>query len=214
MDGLDNPFWTSLATVHRAHAIAIDNVLRFPADLAPFIAIAEPGPISEAALADLRGPIYLLGPRPTLPVGYHLEDLGVITQMVCDERPPIPDGPPIRSLTDHEPIRTLAALVYPHFFRHRTAELGRYHGIGDLEAMIGERMALPGLREVSAVCTHPDHTGRGLARRLLAFASNAIFDAGEQPFLQVSPTNTRAIALYERNGYRKTRDLPFFSVRR
>jgi GNAT superfamily N-acetyltransferase len=205
MDGLDNPFWTTLTTVHRAHAIAIDGGLRFPSDFAPFAAIAEPGPVGS--LEELT---YFLGPRP---IADHVEDLGLITQMICDERQPIPDGPDIRELTDHAPIRALAALVYPHFFRRRTAELGRYHGIGNLEAMIGERMALPGLREVSAVCTHPDHTGRGLARRLLAFATNAIFDAGEQPFLQVSPDNSRAIELYERNGYRKTRDLRFFSVR-
>jgi GNAT superfamily N-acetyltransferase len=209
MDGLDNPFWTTLTTVHRAYAVAFDGGLRFAKDIAPFAAIAEPGPIGA-----LDEPTFFLGPRPIVPPGYRLEDLGLITQMVCDARQVLPDGPPIRALSDHEPIRALAALVYPHFFRQRTAELGRYHGIGDLEAMIGERMALPGLREVSAVCTHPDHTGRGLARRLLAFATNAIFDAGEQPFLQVSPTNTRAIELYERNGYRKTRDLPFFSVRR
>jgi predicted GNAT family acetyltransferase len=29
--------------------------------------------------------------------------------------------------------------------------------------MAGERMALPGAVEISAVCTHPDHLGKGLA---------------------------------------------------
>lgn len=212
---MDNPFYGSLTTVHRAHAIEHDGVLRFPADIAPFLAIAEPRHISAATLEALvHDETYLLGPRPALEAPWALDDLGVITQMICDAPQPVPDGPAITLLTDHRPIRALAALVYPHYFRHRTAELGRYHGIGNLDAMIGERMAMPGLREISAVCTHPSHTGRGLARRLLAFASNAVFAQNEQPFLHVSPKNTRAIELYERSGYRRTRDLAFFSVRR
>lgn len=205
---LDNPFYASLVTVHRAYAVPIPGGLRFPSDVAPFAGIAEAGAV------ELAEPALFVGPRPVVPAGYQLEQLGVITQMVCDERPPM-SAADIRRLDDHDhdAIRALAALVYPHYFRHRTAELGDYHGIGNLQAMIGERMAVPGYREISAVCTHPDHVGRGLARRLLAFASNAIFDRGEVPFLHVSPQNTRAVELYARNGYRKTRDLPFFSVR-
>jgi GNAT superfamily N-acetyltransferase len=215
---MDNPFWSSLTTVHRAHAIERDGVVRFPADMAPFLAIAEPRPISAATLdALVDGETYLLGPRPSLAAPYRLDELGVITQMICDTPQPVPDGPEIMRLTDHQPIRDLAALVYPHYFRHRTAELGRYHGIrgpGRLDAMIGERMAMPGLREISAVCTHPACVGRGLARRLLAHASNAIFAAGETPFLHVSPANTRALQLYEQNGYRRRIDVPFWSLRR
>lgn len=211
-DILENPFWASLATAHRHLAIEHDGVLRVPADIAPFMAIERDRPIGRETLERLLdGPTYLLGPRPSVPAGYRVEDLGLITQMVCDERQPVDDRD-IYRLTDEDAIRGLAALVYPHYFRHRTARLGRYHGIGKLEAMIGERMALPGYREVSAVCTHPAHTGKGLARRLLAFAGAKIFDDGEVPFLQVSPTNLRAIELYLRNGYRRTRELPFFRI--
>jgi GNAT superfamily N-acetyltransferase len=80
--------------------------------------------------------------------------------------------------------------------------------------MIGERMAMPGLREISAVCTHPAAVGRGLARRLLAHASNEIFARGETPFLHVSPANTRAVQLYEQNHYRRRIDVPFWSLQR
>jgi ribosomal protein S18 acetylase RimI-like enzyme len=128
--------------------------------------------------------------------------------------------PPIAALvTDRERslVLDLAALVYPHYFRPRTTELGRYHGIlgtDRLDAMIGERMAMPGYREISAVCTHPECVGRGHARRLLAFASNDLLARGETPFLHVSPTNDRAVRLYEQNGYRRRTDVPFWSVRR
>lgn len=217
MDALENPFWHALATVHRQHAIEVDDTLHFPADMAPFLAIERAGAISEAALASaLAGvaDVLVVGPRPTVPAGYQLDELGVIVQMVCAERQAVPDGDPIERLSDQTAIRALAALVYPHYFRARTAELGRYWGIGSLDAMVGERMAVPGAREISAVCTHPQRVGRGLARRLLAHAGHAIFDAGEQPFLHVSPANARAVELYERNGYRPTRELAFYRVRR
>jgi predicted GNAT family acetyltransferase len=73
---------------------------------------------------------------------------------------------------------------------------------------------MPGLREISAVCTHPERAGRGLARRLLAFASNDLLARGETPFLHVSPANTRAWQLYEKNRYRHRIDVPFWSLRR
>jgi len=96
-------------------------------------------------------------------------------------------------------------------------ELGRYFGIleaGRLSAMIGERMGFPGHREISAVCTHPEAAGRGLARQLLALLTNDLLERGEAPFLHVSPDNTRALTLYEQNGYRRRKALPFFALRR
>jgi predicted GNAT family acetyltransferase len=107
--------------------------------------------------------------------------------------------------------------VYPHYFRPRTMALGRYFGIydgGRLAAMAGERMGFPGHREISAVCTHPDFVGRGLARRVLTFLGADIASRGALPFLHVAPTNTRAIALYEQNGYRLRAQMPFAALRR
>jgi predicted GNAT family acetyltransferase len=96
-------------------------------------------------------------------------------------------------------------------------ELGRYFGIfdsGRLAAMAGERMGMPGFREISAVCTHPDFLGRGLARQLVAFLGNDIFAGGSTPFLHVSPQNERAKRLYEQNGYRVRKEMPFASYTR
>jgi ribosomal protein S18 acetylase RimI-like enzyme len=219
---LDNPIWTSLSTHHRGLAQTAGDTLRYPAEVAPFLGVPQAGPVDGAALASLlraEETVFLIGPQPAAPSGWRVEDLSHMPQMVCES--PLPDvaGPAIVPLTErHRPlVLELTALVYPHYFRPRTMELGRYFGIfaeGRLAAMIGERMGFPGFREISAVCTHPDFVGQGLARRLLAYLTNDILQTGATPFLHVSPQNQRAIRLYAQNGYRTRSQVAFWSLRR
>ena len=116
----------------------------------------------------------------------------------------------------------LTALMYPHYFRARTMALGRYFGIylpdatgrTRLAAMIGERLGGAGYREQSAICTHPEFTGLGLARRLTAWLANRLQDQGLQPLLHVSHGNLRARALYRGMGFRTRRDLPLWRIGR
>jgi len=87
----------------------------------------------------------------------------------------------------------------------RTAELGRFVGMevdGQLVAMAGERMRVPGHTEMSAICCHPDWRGRGLPTDLMRLVSQAIVARGETPFLHVIAENAPAIALYEKLGLR------------
>src|SRR5690606_31583131 len=111
-----------------------------------------------------------------------------------------------------EDVLALTTLVYPHYFRSRTMELGRYFGIhedGRLAAMIGERLGFEGGREMSAICTHPDFLGRGYARRLTAMLTNRTLAEGKLPYLHVAYSNPRAMRLYEQLGFRLRRNLPF-----
>lgn len=80
--------------------------------------------------------------------------------------------------------------------------------------MRGERMGFDGYQEISAVCTHPGHTGRGHAHRLVAELNNASLRIGRLPFLHVSHENSRAKALYERLGYLHRADIDLWTVRR
>jgi ribosomal protein S18 acetylase RimI-like enzyme len=108
----------------------------------------------------------------------------------------------------------LTDLVFPGFFRARTLDMGAYYGIYDgarLAAMAGERMRLDGYQELSAVCTHPDYTGRGYARRLLALLCHSAFDRGFMPFLHVYEDNARAIGVYLKSGFARRRVLPFWA---
>ena len=112
----------------------------------------------------------------------------------------------MRRLTanDAPAMVALAELTEPGPFRLRTLELGGFYGIfeGDrLVAMAGRRMHLPGLIEVSGVCTHPDARGRGYARLLMTQVIDEIEREGKTAFLHALKDNP-AIRIYERLGFR------------
>ncbi|UHQ22466.1 GNAT family N-acetyltransferase [Lysobacter sp. 5GHs7-4] len=219
---LDNPIWESLASRHRALALRAGEAARFPAQVAPFLGVPEAGAAVEGALDELvpaGDTALVLGRAPTVSARWELKHLAELAQMICDRPVEAVDGPEIVALDERrrEDVLALTALVYPHYFRPRTPELGRYFGIyqdGRLAAMIGERMGMDAYTEISAVCTHPDFNGRGYARRLLVFLSNDNHARGLTPFLHVSQENPRAVGLYEQNGYRLRREIPFWSLRR
>jgi predicted GNAT family acetyltransferase len=124
------------------------------------------------------------------------------------QQPESPSEPEIIELgaADAPEMLELTGLTKPGPFSKRTHELGTYLGTrrdGKLVAMAGERLKVPGYTEVSAVCTHPEHTGRGYARILMTEVMRRILERGETPFLHVREDNVRAIQLYEWMGFRR-----------
>jgi GNAT superfamily N-acetyltransferase len=116
------------------------------------------------------------------------------------------DAPDMVALTD---------VAFPGFFRRRTNEMGEYFGIrieGELVAMAGERLAIPGWREISAVCTHPAHAGKGCATVLMNRLLREHAAAGLRSFLHVIEKNARAIALYKRMGFVTANSVPLWPV--
>ena len=223
MQAPDNPFFSALASIHRDVALGEGEVLRYPAEFAPFLGIAHADVELAAALAALvpaGDTALLLGVAPRqLPPGWALEHMTDLAQLHCERELPVIDGPEIIALDQRHraDVLALTALVYPHYFRPRTMELGRYFGMyvdGHLAAMIGERLGDDGHREMSAICTHPDFHGLGYAGRLTTWLTNDTLSRGRQPFLHVSYENPRALGLYERLGYRVRRDIGFWSLRR
>lgn len=219
MHELDSPILASLRTRHAGFAQGGD-IVRYPADVAPFIAFEEGRDEPAPETIPDGDTVYGLGPPPAPdPRRWSLRPYAELAQLVCEAPVPVPDGAAIQALgeADRDDVLALTALVYPHYFRSRTMELGRYFGIrvdGRLAAIIGERMGTFAAREVSAVCTHPEFLGRGHARRLLAFLGNDLHASGLQPFLHVSHQNRRALELYLRSGWRLRRDIAFWSLQR
>jgi ribosomal protein S18 acetylase RimI-like enzyme len=215
---LDNPFWWSLQTRHRALAQTGGQWARYPSDRAPFLGVASAGAPIEDALAPGEQ-VFLLGVAPQIPPGWQMQAFRSLAQMICRTEIAVIDGPEIVALgeTERADVLALTALVYPHYFRQRTMDLGRYFGIyqqGQLAAMIGERLGTDTHREMSAICTHPDFLGRGYARRLTAFLTNDNLQQGSSAFLHVSFENLRALRLYQQMGYELRREIPFWSLQR
>ena len=219
---LDNPFWNSLCTRHRAIALRNGDAARYPAPFAPFLGVAHAGVDVADAVAPLVTPdesVYLIGVVPPVPAGWKLEAYRPLAQMISHDPLEVIDGPEIIPLSEayRADVLALTALVYPHYFRERTMEMGRYFGIYQeerLAAIIGERLGTDAYTEMSAICTHPDFLGRGYARRLTAMLTNDTLERGRIPFLHVSHENTRAKQLYEQIGFRHRRDVGFWSLTR
>ena len=232
-DVLDNPVWHSLCTNHAHFALGDRLAKRYPPDVAPFVALAN---LSEAAFADLAR-ITALGETlvlrgfelPADLPGWQIHEQKQIVQMIYEPlQPPPPPPPPevergaaILTLTDADlpDMRRLIDIAQPGPFLARTIRLGTYLGIrirhGDqLIALAGERMVPPGYREISAVCTHPDHRGRGYARLLMTRLMAQQIERGEVPILHVMPENVGAQRVYQSLGFRKRRDLPYAALSR
>ena len=109
----------------------------------------------------------------------------------------------------------LVELTRPGPFAVRTVDLGGYVGVFDgdrLVAMAGQRLAPPGFREISAVCTHPDFRGRGLAAGLTALVARGILERGERPFLHHASDNDPARRVYETLGFQFRRQVVFAAL--
>ncbi|WP_326570634.1 ABC transporter permease subunit [Actinacidiphila glaucinigra] len=190
------------------------------ADVSPFTALSDPAdPRAWADLTVLAGPgaaVAVTGAqRP--PDGWELVEGGVGVQLV-DTSLRAEHAPEAVRLgaADVPEILELVALTRPGPFLSRTVELGTYLGIreeGRLVAMAGERLRTPGWTEISAVCTHPGHRGRGLATRLVRAVAAGIRDRRETPFLHAAAVNTGAIRLYESIGFTLRRRTTFLFLR-
>jgi predicted GNAT family acetyltransferase len=107
----------------------------------------------------------------------------------------------------------LTALTKPGPFRKRTIEFGNYHGIfenGKLVAMGGERLHIDGYSEVSAICTHPDHQGKGHGAKIVQYLTADIHRKGQIPFLHARADNIKAMDVYKRQGYEVRAPIEFY----
>jgi len=207
---LDNPIWQSLTGDHARFAVGTDTARRFAPGFSPIVGFAALDQPDLAALAPHCAPdehFYTAGWRGIVPTGWALEEEAAMFRMVWAGEPP-PAGDDRRvvrlSQADAEQAMALATMMAPGPFGPRTIELGEYFGVFEddrLVAMAGERMRTAPYCEISGVCTHTDHQGRGLARVLVQTLIRRQLARGETPFLHVMHDNPAAHRLYLGMGF-------------
>ncbi len=217
---LDNPAWNALQSGNKHLAFGDNPVSYFDKEVSPFAALEENTEANFQLLYEQirhNGPILFVTPVE-IAFSKQWEVPRVIKglQMVCDTAT-MPDEvtAQLTPLTDdHIPqMLELTKLTNPGPFASRTINFGHYQGIfedGKLVAMAGQRLHAFNYAEISAVCTHPDHTGKGYARQLLLNQINRIKAASGIPFLHVRYDNHRAIKVYESLGFATRIEVYFY----
>ncbi|MEV4885206.1 GNAT family N-acetyltransferase [Chitinophaga ginsengisegetis] len=222
---LDNPAWGALTSEHAHFAQGTDQAKRYRREIAPFIAARQTNNGSIAALdtlIDAGETFYIIGELPVLPGSWTVENELPCAQMVRRTMPPplSEEDAAMVSLLGPEDAGDMYELInsiQPGFFNHGTRLMGNYYGIrhnGQLIAMAGERMQLTGFTELSAICTHPEHTGRGYAQKLITQLCYQHAGAGITSFLHVTRTNERAVRLYEHMGFEQRKNISFYRVKK
>lgn len=219
---LDRPAWSALTTRQAPFALGDRLAVRLAPDVGLFAAAADGSDEALAALAALvaaRGPVATVeAVAQPLPPGLAATPQPAVLQMVAARPAPREPAFEVTPLTDADASQmlALATLTQPGPFFKRTHQLGDFVGVkqdGELIAMAGERLKPEGFTEVSGVCTHPDHQGRGYAAGLMAVVERGILARGETPFLHVFAHNAGAVRLYKALGYGVRTEMDFTVLR-
>ena len=208
---LDNPIWWALNSDSQQLGSGTDNAKIFQADVSPFAAVRDDQSVQYdelASLLDNKRVFVMFSPKPDLnPAPFRIlnkiDGLQMVYERTTSET--LADDGIVTLNMRHVPqMLALTQLVPPGPFEQRTITFGGYCGIfheDQLVAMAGERLRVAEYTEISAVCTHTDFAGKGLAKRLMIRKIQDIIAAGKRPYLHVRADNVAAIGLYERLGF-------------
>jgi len=221
---LDNPAWHALTSGNQLLAHGSGPVRYFWNDVSPFAGLRKNSVAQFRALHEMipfETPIAIVSATEITwsPQWTDVQSVAV-WQMVCTRVPDMPTGQAMvvpLGLPDIPQMLALTRLTKPGPFEQNTLQLGYYEGIyhGDqLIAMAGQRLNPRPYAEISAVCTHPDFLGGGLARLLLWRQTHRIQSMGEIPFLHVKAGNARAIKVYTDLGFEKRKEILIYFARK
>ncbi|UNZ00226.1 GNAT family N-acetyltransferase [Zhouia spongiae] len=217
---LDNPVWNSLNETHRNFSVVYQDAKFYKPEYGPFGGFIMPENSSDSIgkYADLIDNFYVVGKKPECKSKVTLNKNLVCDQMIL-KKPILFDVNEqiveLKSDIQKKELFDLVSLVQPGYFNSKTADLGKYYGIyknDQLVSVTGERMKMNKFTEVSAVVTHPQHTGKGYARQLIKHATQHIFGENKTPYLHVAETNIGAIKLYEKLGFTNRRKISFWNL--
>jgi ribosomal protein S18 acetylase RimI-like enzyme len=221
---LHNPVYHALLSGDRHLSFGNEQVKFFDEQVSPFAGFEQDYEKGFSDLYELlpsgRKILYATPSFITQPPGWLLKQEIKGLQFVYEGGQPIntefPDVMPLSKI-HVEQMMQLAKLTKPGPFGLGTINFGSYFGIFENEklvAMTGQRLHVQNCTEISAVCTHPDHTGKGYAYSLLLHQLQLILRHDQYPFLHVREDNQRAIALYQRLGFNISRPMNFYFMKK
>ena len=222
---LDRPIWSALTTRQAGLALGDARALRYAPEYEPFGAAADASPVCYAALKALDrfdDHLVVVEAEPVLPPGAEADFAlqPAVVQMIWSAKSAPGEADfEFGELGDADAAEMfeLAHLTKPGPYAVHTHGLGGFIGVrrdGRLIAMAGERMKPDGFTEVSGVCTHPDHRGKGYAAGLMRTVIAGMLARGDTPFLHAYAANAGAIALYESLGFTFRREMRMLVLRR
>jgi len=214
---LDNPIYHALNSAHQQFAEGDEKVKYYRSDIAPFAGLKENSLANLATLFDCSEPqstfVVFTPVAYEIPEGWKLLTQINMFQMVYEYADALADELVDWQDLNEQHIEEMIALVKltePGPFRANTIVLGNYTGIfkaGKLVSMAGHRFHPAPYIEISAVCTHPNHVGKGYAYQLLREQIKRIVGKGQIPFLHVRNDNVGAIKLYQKLGFVIRKDM-------
>lgn len=219
---LNNPAFYALATGNKQLNEGDEHIKFFSNQVAPFAGFdidTQQGFQKLYELLPHDGPAIYISPDPIeIPEQWDIVNLIMCYQMIYEGDHTSADKP-LRSLTynDVPQMLALTQLTNPGPFLNNTINFGHYEGIFEgnkLIAMAGQRLNPLPYAEISAVCTHPDHLGKGYAKQLLLSQADRIKTEGNIPFLHVREDNTRAIEVYKSMGFTIHQQLHFYVLKK
>lgn len=220
---LKNPVWNSLNETHNKFLLDYDGVKFYHPDVCIFGAFYDANKTSKALneYSKIADRFFLVTENQT-PItdtnNVILEKKIDGCQMVLENLIDFEITENIVLLTDDyiDEIYDLIWLVMPGFYQRRGFEMGKYFGIfkdNKLVSITGQRMQTNDFIEVSGVVTHPNHTRKGYAKQLIAHTTKEILKEKKLPILHTNKRNP-AIPLYEKLGYKLTRDMNWWLFRK
>ena len=213
---LDNPIWNALNSGNKNLANGDDYAKFLNRDVGLFAGLKEnsrPDLNSLWEKTPFDTPVVLFIPAEiSVPDEWQIIVKKQLLHMVYLHKDPPLASVEAVDLTERDvpAMLALTALTEPGPFLSRTIDFGNYQGIFEddqLVAMAGQRLHAGCFIEISAVCTHPDHTGKGYAGLLVANQINNILERSSVPFLHVLPENNAACRLYQKLGFELRREM-------
>lgn len=222
-DKLKNPVWYSLNEAHKKFLIEYNGVQFYNPNICNFGAFFDTKKTAKAlsTYSELVENFFLVSENqsPEIDNNFVVLDKKIKgCQMVLENLIEVEITETIVPLTKDyiDEIYDLIWLVMPGFYRKRGFEMGLYFGIfknGKLVAITGQRMQTDDFIEISGVVTHPDYTGKGLAKQLITHTTKEILKEKKLPILHTNKGN-KAIPLYEKLGFKVSRDMNWWFYRR